>query len=394
MFLRSLGIAFPTASARRLAVSLALVAPMIAATISVPSQSLAAVSIYTDRATWETAAGGTPDFVADFSSFTEDTDFKPAQVDVGPFTLVQIPLASGNELNKIDVAPFESSGFFSPSGTTYALMRVADAPSTTVSLIFDQPVFSWGADFLFIFVQGAILDLESTSGTVSITPTESGFFGFVSSEPVSEILFRSALQPGPGENFGMDDAAGFVATPVAASLDVIGGQLVGASNVDVGGLLYNVEFLEGSCIDLFDGCDSPADFTFTTQTAATAASQALLDQVFLNGAPGLFDSSPELTAGCYILDGHCSAITAYEFDGGINANVTLARNFELEPDVVITTATINTISDTDHPPTDTEVYAVWTLASVPVSVPGPGALTALGLLAFGVLTLRKARART
>jgi hypothetical protein len=88
---------------------------MIAATISVPSQSLAAVSIYTDRATWETAAGGTPDFVADFSSFTEDTDFKPAPVDVGPFTLVQIPLASGTELNKIDVAPFESSGFFSPT---------------------------------------------------------------------------------------------------------------------------------------------------------------------------------------------------------------------------------------------------------------------------------------
>ena len=179
----------------------------------------------------------------------------------------------------------------------------------------------------------------------------------------------------------------------AATPIVLGGQLLGASNVDVGGVLYSVEFLEGSCIDLFDGCDAPADFTFTTQAAATAASQALLDQVFLDGAPGLFDSSPELTAGCYVVNGICHVITAYAFDGGINANVTLAANNELETsDVVLTTVTINTISDTDHPPLDSEVYAVWTPVSVPV--PGPGALTALALLAAGVLALHRAAART
>jgi hypothetical protein len=60
----------------------------------------------------------------------------------------------------------------------------------------------------------------------------------------------------------------------AATLNVIDGQLVGASNVDVGGILYDVEFLNGTCIALFDGCDSSADFTFTNSVDAIAAAQA------------------------------------------------------------------------------------------------------------------------
>jgi hypothetical protein len=38
-----------------------------------------------------------------------------------------------------------------------------------------------------------------------------------------------------------------------ANLHVSGGQLVGASDVDVGGVLYNVEFRTGTCNDLYGG---------------------------------------------------------------------------------------------------------------------------------------------
>ncbi len=34
----------------------------------------------------------------------------------------------------------------------------------------------------------------------------------------------------------------------AATLNVVGGQLLGASNVDVGGSLYDVAFQDGTCI--------------------------------------------------------------------------------------------------------------------------------------------------
>ncbi len=99
----------------------------------------------------------------------------------------------------------------------------------------------------------------------------------------------------------------------AATLNVVGGQLHGASDVLVDGALYDVQFLDGTCIDLFDGCDDVSDFTFQTQAASFLASQALLDQVFLDGVSGLFDSVPNLTAGCniYLAPEHVVECTAY-----------------------------------------------------------------------------------
>ncbi len=94
----------------------------------------------------------------------------------------------------------------------------------------------------------------------------------------------------------------------AATLNVSGGQLLGASNVFVGGNLYDVAFVDGTCIALFNGCDSAADFTFTTQADALAASQALLDQVFLDGGAGAFDSLPAITNGC-TSNGVCDVFT-------------------------------------------------------------------------------------
>jgi hypothetical protein len=84
----------------------------------------------------------------------------------------------------------------------------------------------------------------------------------------------------------------------AVTLDIDGGQLNGASGVLVDGSLYDVQFLDGTCIALYDGCDDTSDFTFQTQASAILASQALLDQVFLDGVEGLFDTHPSLTRGC------------------------------------------------------------------------------------------------
>ena len=64
------------------------------------------------------------------------------------------------------------------------------------------------------------------------------------------------------------------------------------------GNLYDVQFLDGTCIGLYNGCDEISDFTFQTQSSAALASQALLDQVFLDGPLGNFDSDPTLTFGC------------------------------------------------------------------------------------------------
>lgn len=81
------------------------------------------------------------------------------------------------------------------------------------------------------------------------------------------------------------------------TLNVVDGQLRGASNVDVNGTLYDVEFLDGSCVALFDGCDSTFDFDFSTRALAEAAAISLGDTVFLDGPLGNFDSNPTLTFG-------------------------------------------------------------------------------------------------
>jgi hypothetical protein len=103
----------------------------------------------------------------------------------------------------------------------------------------------------------------------------------------------------------------------AATLNVVAGELRGASGVDVGGTFYDVQFLDGTCIDLFNGCDALSDFTFNSLASATLASQALLDQVFLDGAEGNFDSQPSLTRGCEAASS-CFSLTPYNGNGPNN----------------------------------------------------------------------------
>ena len=81
----------------------------------------------------------------------------------------------------------------------------------------------------------------------------------------------------------------------AATLDIVGGQLMGASGVLVDGNPYDVEFVDGTCIDLFSGCDEASDFTFHTLSESMAASQALIDQVYNEALASPYLPSAPLT---------------------------------------------------------------------------------------------------
>ena len=87
----------------------------------------------------------------------------------------------------------------------------------------------------------------------------------------------------------------------SATLNIDGSDnLIGAFDVDVSGNLYNVDFLDGTCADVFGTC-AETNFAFTTATLADAASQALLEQVFIQDTTPenfkRFDDDPELTRG-------------------------------------------------------------------------------------------------
>jgi hypothetical protein len=169
-------------------------------------------------------------------------------------------------------------------------------------------------------------------------------------------------------------------TPLAsaATLNVVGGILVGASNVDVGGDLYDVAFVDGTCIALFDGCDDSSDFTFTTVPSSIIASQALLDQVFVDGGLGQFDSSTFLTAGC--TDSTSGLCHAY-MPGWIALDLiygTVAVNTIFEGFDSVFTA-VSWAPDWDSGVADDRMFAIWS----PVPEPGTASLLAVGLIAMG-----------
>ena len=178
------------------------------------------------------------------------------------------------------------------------------------------------------------------------------------------------------------------ATPV-----VVGGELVGATGVDVGGVLYDVAFLEGTCVDLYDGCDELSDFTFQTLEDAELAARALQDQVLLDGVAGNFDSVPTLTAGCS--GAFCGTAFPYGFPSPTEVSVVSAVNQDTEPGDFFgngpTSRTFDSGSDMLHILT---TFAVWTpTATGPPAVPLTAWPAAFPVLVFGLLRLRRLRGR-
>jgi hypothetical protein len=174
----------------------------------------------------------------------------------------------------------------------------------------------------------------------------------------------------------------------AATLTVTGGILTGATNVDVGGSFYDVVFVDGTCAAVFTGCDDPTDFIFPQATAA-AASQALLDQVFLDGPLGQFDSNPNLTFGCsgtFV----CQALTPYSVSGA-TMSAGDAMNYDTSGFGIDGAGVIGT-PNVDLSLTGAKVFAKWT-AAAPTPVPEPATVTLLGLGLTAVVTSRRRRQR-
>ncbi len=176
-------------------------------------------------------------------------------------------------------------------------------------------------------------------------------------------------------------------------MQVTNGILTGATGVEVGGELYNVEFRDGSCVGLFSQCDAAADFVFQSSVTASAASRALLDSVLVDGPSGMFDSIAALTRGCARQD--CILLTPYAIEVLPVASPravlgSVAQNFSIGTDSVFPTAAYAVENDFENDPFAT--FAIWTRAGIPpVPEPGKLALFGAGLLVLALTHLRRTR---
>ena len=188
----------------------------------------------------------------------------------------------------------------------------------------------------------------------------------------------------------------------SATLVIEDGQLVGADGIAFDGYTGSVRFVEGSCAELFNGCDESSDFVFEALTStnteardlALSANSALLAQVF--DANPLYDINIELTSGCaagtFVDLIFCGIITPYYYLGN-NRFVTASMvnrddNSQLDQvgygqgyDSTFSTIPLNP----DQP--DRLVYANWTV--VPVPVPEPAAVWLFGSGLIGLIGIAR-----
>ncbi len=197
-----------------------------------------------------------------------------------------------------------------------------------------------------------------------------------------KFLFKSSV-------FSFFCAGFFCFSAFAAPTPIVeNGQLIGAYDVDVNGVVYDVRFVEGSLRELFySSTDDTWNFDFDS-TGAFHATRALVDQVYrIDGVWTEFIDSPSFTFGIGTGHSQMRLLTPYTSVGGASgiphSMVYMYQGYK--PTAVSSQgySGADTRSDPGY------VYADWTVSNNSVPVPGTFILLGLGIIGVAGTTRRK-----
>ena len=188
---------------------------------------------YEDRAQWE-AANGTVTFTEDFESFDVETSFLNTAVALNQMTLEASAGGGCNceDIQKIALKEYDDTDV---NGSIQVTGATEFTSASTISLLFDNPVSAWGADFVgHNGAENLLIDVLDLSGALLMTldaTSDRGFLGFVAGpgEQVGSLIFRSGVDVADlREGFGMDNVAGVaISVPEPGTLALFGIGLFG-----------------------------------------------------------------------------------------------------------------------------------------------------------------------
>jgi len=183
------------------------------------------------------------------------------------------------------------------------------------------------------------------------------------------------------------------AAPASAANLIVdsSGTLTGATDVNVGGSLFNVDFLDGTCASVFSGCDQNSDFAFNSGAEGAAAGLALLDQVLIGPFDLNVQGSGAFTRGCGT-NITCSIAIPLQINPTPPFIVTqFVTNSSLEANDRNFPGLTNILRDEDFSLNSFNTFARFTRQTAAVPEPSTWATMLIGFGAIGVALRRRRR---
>ncbi len=179
------------------------------------------LTVYTDRASWEAAVGGTFS-EENFDEYARNVSYEFSPIDVGDFTVSVEGETFGGFWHSVGPAINAND----VNGTGQLNIATGDTGGTT--LAFDFDIMAFGADWSGVS-DSRITSLQIGDAVVNLPNLNSEFFGIVADESFSsELLF---LFQGPADGFAIDNVVyatgGGQAVPEPATMLLFGLGLIG-----------------------------------------------------------------------------------------------------------------------------------------------------------------------